>query len=82
MRPVPTSKLPPTTSEELIATLVLAGGCVLARQAHGVLLAINRRLVFVSSPRWVADAVLADALRAARLTPERFVELRASAQLP
>lgn len=74
-----TIKLPPTTNEELIATLVRAGGRVLARQAHGVLLAIHKHLVFVSSTLWVAEEALSDALRAARLTPERFLELRASA---
>lgn len=72
----------PTTNEELIATLVRAGGRVLARQAHGALLAIHKHLVFVSSTLWVAEEALADALRAARLTPERFLELRASAATP
>lgn len=76
---LPTTKLPPTTNEELVSVLVHAGGRVLARQGHGVIVAIQRRLVFVSSTFWVAEAALADALRAARLTPERFLELRAAA---
>ena len=49
---------------------------MLAQQGHGVLLAIQRHLVFVSSTLWVEERALADALRAARLTPERFLELR------
>ena len=77
VRRPPASELPRTTNEQLIATLVRAGGRVLATQGHGVLLAIHRHLVFVSSTLWVDEAALTDALRAARLTPERFLELRA-----
>jgi hypothetical protein len=73
-----TGKLPPTTHEELVDVLVRAGGRVLVSQAHGVIVAIHKHLVFVSATFWVAEAALADALRAARLTPERFLELRAS----
>ncbi|HEX8796916.1 MAG TPA: hypothetical protein VF765_38455 [Polyangiaceae bacterium] len=79
MRRLPAIELPRTSSDELVATLVRAGGRVLARQEHGVLLAIRRRLVFVPSASWVSEAVLADSLRAARLTPESFRELRADA---
>ncbi|HEX8790108.1 MAG TPA: hypothetical protein VF765_04095 [Polyangiaceae bacterium] len=46
--------MPPATSDELESALVRAGGRVLARQAHGVLIAIRKRLVFVSSAGWVS----------------------------
>ncbi len=68
--------LPPTTSEELLTALIGAGGHVLARQAHGVLVDIRRHLVFLPPSGWVSDSTLADALRAANLTVERFLELR------
>jgi hypothetical protein len=68
--------LPPTTSEELLAALIGAGGHVLARQAHGVLVDIRRHLVFLPPSGWVSDSTLVDALRAANLTVERFLELR------
>jgi len=68
--------LPPTTSEELLAVLLAAGGHVLARQAHGVFVDIRKHLVFLPPTGWVSDATLADALRAANLTLERFLELR------
>jgi hypothetical protein len=72
----PPAPLPPTSGEELVRVLVAAGGRVLARQAHGVLLDVRRRLVFVPPSRWVSDATVADALRAAAMTRERFLELR------
>ncbi len=79
VRPQPGS-LPPTTSEELLATLVRAGGRTVARQGHGVLVSIRRRLVFVPATHWVPEEALADVLRSAGLTPERFAELRAEAR--
>lgn len=68
--------LPPTTSEELLTALLAAGGHVLARQVHGVLVDIRRHLVFLPPTGWVSESTLADALRAANLTVERFLELR------
>ena len=68
--------LPPATSEEILTALLAAGGRVLARQAHGVLVDIRKHLVFLPPSGWVSDATLADALRAANLTVERFLELR------
>lgn len=78
MRRLPAIELPATTGEQLVTTLVRAGGRVLARQEHGVFVAVRRHLVFVPATWWVSAAVLADSLRAARLTPERFLELRAA----
>lgn len=74
------SRLPPTTSDDLVFALVRAGGRVLARQGHGVLVDIRRHLVFVPATRWVTDRALADALKAAGLTLERFLDLRAAPQ--
>jgi hypothetical protein len=68
--------LPPATSEELLTALLAAGGHVLARQAHGVLVDIRKRLVFLPPSGWVSDSTLDDALRAANMTVERFLELR------
>lgn len=68
--------LPLTTSEELVAALVAAGGHVLAQQAHGVMVAIRKRLVFVPPSHWVSEATLRDALLTAGLSTERFLALR------
>ncbi|HTQ47957.1 MAG TPA: hypothetical protein VMI75_34605 [Polyangiaceae bacterium] len=73
------AKLPPTTSEQLVAILLRVGGRVLARHGHGSFIVIRRRLLFVPAMHWLPEAALADALRLANLTDERFVELRADA---
>ncbi|HEY8091529.1 MAG TPA: hypothetical protein VIF09_26875 [Polyangiaceae bacterium] len=78
--PVPSTTIaPPATSAELVNALVRAGGVVLARQPHGVMVQIRKRLVFVHAAHWVTEATMTDALRAAGLTPARFAELRETA---
>ncbi len=74
----PVPKLPVTGGELLVATLVASGARVLSRQGHGVLLKVRQRLVFVPATYSVPEATLDDALRAAGITPQRFLEIRAS----
>jgi hypothetical protein len=71
--------LPPTTSEQLVAIILKAGGRLLARQGYGVFIAVRRRLLFVPATHWLPELALADALRVANLTDEQFLELRAAA---
>ncbi|HEX8790585.1 MAG TPA: hypothetical protein VF765_06505 [Polyangiaceae bacterium] len=75
---MPPTGLPPTTPDELIAVLLLAGARVLSRQGHGVLLKVRQHLVFIPSTPRVPESTLADALRTAGLTPGRFLELSAA----
>lgn len=72
----PAPKLPTTGGELLVATLVASGARVLSRQGHGVLLKVRERLVFVPATYSVPQATLDDALRAAGITPQRFLEIR------
>lgn len=67
-----------TTGEQLTAILVASGARVLSRQGHGVLLKVRQRLVFVPVTYSVSEWTLTDALRAAEITPQRFLEIRAS----
>jgi hypothetical protein len=53
---------------------------VLAEHGSGVFIVIRRRLLFVPAAHWLPEAALADALRLANLTEERFAELRATAR--
>jgi len=78
LRHAASSKLPPTTSEQLVAILLKVGGRVLAEHGHGLFIVIRRRLLFVPAGHWLPEAALADALRVANLTDERFAELRAA----
>lgn len=71
----PATGLSPPTPDELIAVLIRAGGCVLSRQGHGVLLKVRHHLVFIPATPRVPECTLADALRTAGLTPARFLEL-------
>ena len=79
LRQLASAKLPPTTSEQLVAVLLKVGGRVLAQHGHGLFIVIRRRLLFVPAAHWLPEAALADALRVANLTDERFAELRAAA---
>lgn len=74
----PPPKLPVTGGEVLVATLVASGARVLSRQGHGVLLKVRERLVFVPATYSVPEATLDDALRAAGITPQRFLQIRES----
>jgi len=51
---------------------------VLARHGHGIFMVIRRRLLFVPAMHWLPELAVADALRLANLTDERFLELRAA----
>jgi len=72
------AKLPPTTSEQLVAVLLKVGGRVLAEHGHGLFIVIRRRLLFVPAAHWLPEAALVDALRVANLTDEQFAKLRAA----
>jgi len=63
------------SSEELVEILRGAGATVLAVQEHGVLLAAERKLVFVHRRGAVDHGELRDALHAVALEMGRFVEL-------
>jgi hypothetical protein len=62
-----------------VEVLLKVGGRVLARHGHGLFIVIRRRLLFVPAAHWLPEAALADVLRLANLTDERFVELCAAA---
>jgi hypothetical protein len=78
LRQAASAKLPPTTSEQLVAVILRAGGRVLARHGHGIFIVIRRRLLFVPATHWLPEVAVLDALRLANLTDEQFVELRAA----
>jgi hypothetical protein len=59
-----------------VAILLRVGGQVLARQGHGVFIAVRRRLLFVPANHWLPEAAVADVLKAANLTDDQFLELR------
>lgn len=63
------------SGDELRAVLLRCGARLVARQAHGDLLEIRRRLVFVRSALALASADIGDALRMAAMTPARFLEV-------
>lgn len=72
--------LPATTSEQLLSALLHVGGHVISRQPHGVLLKVRQRLVFIPSTPWVSEGTVVDALRAADISPDRFLEMRAASR--
>jgi hypothetical protein len=65
------------SSDELVQVLLRNGASVLANQEHGVILAAQRRLIFVRRANAVGRAELRDALQSAGIGPGRFDRLLA-----
>jgi hypothetical protein len=65
------------SADELVQILLRHGATVLSRQAHGVLLRAQRRLIFVRRTSVVDDAELLDALHATGIPVSQFVDMLA-----